>query len=83
MTAKEKAKELFDKYAMYLRSNLMYDEEAYKDAKVCALIAVDELIYETQFEVPNIRQRYWIDVKQELEKLWQQKKNKSNQIYKE
>jgi len=27
------------------------------------------LIYETQFEVPNIRQRYWIDVKQEIEKL--------------
>ena len=38
-------------------------------AKKCALIAVDELIYETQFEVPNIRQRYWQQVKQEIEKL--------------
>jgi hypothetical protein len=38
-------------------------------SKQCALIAVDELIYETHFEVPNIRQRYWIDVKQEIEKL--------------
>jgi hypothetical protein len=38
-------------------------------AKQCALIAVDELIYETQFEVPNIRQRYWEEVKQEIEKL--------------
>jgi hypothetical protein len=40
-----------------------------KMAKKAALIAADELIYETQFEVPNIRQRYWIDVKQEIEKL--------------
>ena len=37
--------------------------------KQCALIAVDELIYETQFEVPNIRQKYWIEVKQEIENL--------------
>ena len=44
MTPKEKAKELFDKYAMYLRSNLMYDEEARQDAKVCVLIAVDEIL---------------------------------------
>jgi hypothetical protein len=40
-----------------------------KQAKQCALIAVDEMIYETQFEVPNIRQKYWINVKQEIEKL--------------
>jgi hypothetical protein len=38
-------------------------------SKQCALIAVDELIYETSFEVPNIRQRYWQEVKQEIEKL--------------
>jgi hypothetical protein len=69
MTPKEKAKELFDKYAMYLRANLMYDEEAIEDAKQCALIAVDELIYETHFEVPNIRQRWWIEVKKEIELL--------------
>jgi len=69
MTPKQKAVDLFNDYYSYLKANLMYDEEARLDAKVCALIAVDELIYETQFEVPNIRQRYWIDVKQELEKL--------------
>jgi hypothetical protein len=69
MTPKEKAVDLFNDYYSYLKANLMYDEEARLDAKVCALIAVDELIYETQFEVPNIRQRYWIDVKQEIEKL--------------
>jgi len=44
MTPKEKADELFGKYAMYLRANLMYDEEANEDAKQCALIAVDEMI---------------------------------------
>jgi hypothetical protein len=69
MTPKQKAVDLFNDYYSYLKANLMYDEEARLDAKVCALIAVDELIYETQFEVPNIRQRYWIDVKQEIEKL--------------
>jgi hypothetical protein len=69
MTKEEKAKELFNEYYSYLKANLMYDEEAREDAKQCALIAVDELIYETQFEVPNIRQRYWKEVKQEIEKL--------------
>jgi hypothetical protein len=38
-------------------------------AKQCALIAVDELIYETHFEVPNIRQKWWIEVKHEIENL--------------
>ena len=64
MTPKEKAQQL------------IYAFEAFTDrdnelefAKQCALIAVDELIYETQFEVPNIRQRYWINVKHEIEKL--------------
>jgi hypothetical protein len=72
MTPKEKAKELFDKYAMYLRANLMYDEEAIEDAKQCALIAVDELI-----EVASdycdydetITKKYWEKVKIEIEKL--------------
>lgn len=69
MTPQQKAVDLFNDYYSYLKANLMYDEEARQDAKVCALIAVDELIYETQFEVPNIRQKYWINVKQEIEKL--------------
>jgi|688.fasta_scaffold1412676_1 hypothetical protein len=38
-------------------------------SKQFALIAVDELIKETSFEVPNIRQRYYQEVKQEIEKL--------------
>ena len=70
MTPKEKAKNLVDKYcALHFeqkRGSIIIDLEK---AKQCALIAVDELIYETHFEVPNIRQRYLIDVKQEIEKL--------------
>ena len=63
MTPKEKAKELFNK--MFCSSRSIEVEQA----KKCALIAVDELIYETQFEVPNIRQRWWQEVKTEIEKL--------------
>jgi hypothetical protein len=64
MTPKEKAKQLFDKYAMYLRSNLMYDEEAREDAKVCALIAVDEILDSVG---TNYSVNYWQQVKQEIE----------------
>jgi hypothetical protein len=73
MTPKEKAKELFDKYAMYLRSNLMYDEEAYEDAKVCALIAIDEIL---QVDCCDMSEKnfdnhidYWVAVEKEIEKL--------------
>ena len=65
MTSKEKAKELFDKYAMYLRSNLMYDEEAYEDTKVCALIAVDEILEHSY----QVMKPFWQEVKQEIELL--------------
>jgi hypothetical protein len=69
MTPKEKAKELVDKF--YQEAPLdeikFYSNDVM--AKSCALIAINELIYETQFEVPNIRQKYWINVKQEIENL--------------
>jgi hypothetical protein len=65
MTPKDKAKELFDKYAMYLRSNLMYDEEAKEDAKQCALIAVDEISQHCY----EVMKPFWQEVKQEIEKL--------------
>ncbi len=72
MTAKEKAIQLVDNYRMLLMNE---DTDCGNEilcsmiAKQCALIAVDELEKETQFETPNIRQRYWINVKQEIEKL--------------
>lgn len=83
MTAKQKSEELIKKYiSTYKRWDIEYlnlknIKELKKELfqlewfipKECALIAIEELIYETQFEVPNIRQRYWQEVKQEIEKL--------------
>jgi hypothetical protein len=69
MTPQEKADELYSKYDDLLNKDfgnpIVFDNQL----KQCALIAIDELIYETQFEVPNIRQRYWIEVKKEIENL--------------
>ena len=84
MTAKERAKDLYNKFNDYADCNyggnkfeqnwfgyvLAGERKVRKEStKQCVLIAVDELIYETQFEVPNVRQKYWLDVKQEIEKL--------------
>jgi hypothetical protein len=64
MTPKEKAQQL-----IYAFEAFTDKDNEFEFAKQCALIAVDELIYETQFEVPNIRQRWWIEVKKEIELL--------------
>jgi hypothetical protein len=72
MTAKEKAEELFKQYYSYLKANLMNDREAWEDAKECALIAVDEIIEELSKNVwifNKFRNKYWEEVKQEIEKL--------------
>ena len=71
MTPKEKANGLFNKYFIYLRANLLNDEEAIEDAKVCALIAIDELIIE-QEKYNNgsfYPSKYWQEVKEEIKKL--------------
>jgi hypothetical protein len=68
MTPKEKAKDLLCNFYAIQSDEYNYGIN-WKMAKQCALIAVDEMIYETQFEVPNIRQRYWMDVKTEIENL--------------
>jgi len=67
MTPAETAKDLVDKYWIYLRANLLYDDEVKEDAKHCALIAVDEI----RDNLPLISdiQYYWIDVKAEIQKL--------------
>jgi hypothetical protein len=77
MIAKEKAKELFDKYYIVCQE---YTEEIQCSiqAKECALIAVDEIIQ--QWEVIdtyiadfggklNQSIRYWQEVKQEIQAL--------------
>ena len=73
MTPKEKAQQLFGKYAMYLRANLMYDEEANEDAKHCALIAVDEIIEANPIAFDEnencIAKQWWQEVKTEIQKL--------------
>jgi hypothetical protein len=73
MTPKEKAEELFNKYCIYLRAGLLYDDEAREDAKQCTLIAIDELIEEQEIEQYNngtcYRLNYWNEVKQEIEKI--------------
>jgi len=70
MEAKERAEELFNKYCIYLRAGLLYDDEAREDAKQCAIIAVDEIINSVDNEhVADIFNDYWIDVKAEIEKI--------------
>jgi len=71
MTPKEKAKELFNKYYSYLKSNLMDDKEAIDDAKQCGLIAVE---FAREFITGDLNESfdktmYLFEVKQEIEKL--------------
>ena len=60
MTAKEKAKELVNR----LDETLTYLESKSK-AKQCALICVDEILEECL----DIKESYWHEVKQEVNKL--------------
>jgi len=68
MTPAETAKDLVDKYWIYLRANLLYDDEVKEDAKHCALIAVD-LLLNLCWGGNKVGVKYWNEVKQEIEKL--------------
>ena len=69
MTPKEKAKELVDKFYYIPNSQGIFMMQDYQ-AKQCALIAVDEILFvvskynDTQAEVS-----YWQEVKQQIENL--------------
>ncbi len=64
MTPKEKAKELFDK--MYnSKDQLRKYPMCFDTSKQCALIAVDEILKAVEGKYDD----YWIEVKQEIEKL--------------
>lgn len=78
LTPKEKAKELFDSFDLYVKNNKP-DYETYFDKQVaisiskhnaqqCALIAVDEIlnIYSNNF-IAGIN--YWKEVKQEINNI--------------
>jgi len=73
LTPKEKAEKLFNKYFIYLRANLLNDEEAIEDAKVCTLILVNEMLnnFLSNKTTKYGRERYyfWQQVKLEVEKL--------------
>ena len=70
MTPKEKATELVDKYRNYIVSFLS-DAMKDKNAKTCALIAVDEIINNVLvgIDLPSTWGNYWNKVKQEIEKI--------------
>jgi hypothetical protein len=67
MTAEEKAEELFYKYR-HLKNFDSYIND--KNAKQCALIAVDEVIEQLEgYGWYKPQKTYWDAVKQEIEKL--------------
>lgn len=78
MTPKEKAEELIEKYADALPSVFYNSDEAknYPRAKICALIAVDEIlnnfglvIYGKPFYTSSNTVFFYKEVKEEIEKL--------------
>jgi hypothetical protein len=72
MTPKEKAMQMTEKYiAPTMDRRLCGYIQSILVAKQCALIAVDELLSETEeFDgMRVINNPYWLEVKQEIEKL--------------
>ena len=63
MTPKEKAEELIDKMQRPLNDDYAVDYNPYY--KECALIAVDEILKTNPYKARN----YWLEVKNEIEKL--------------
>jgi hypothetical protein len=78
-TAKEKAQELVDKFREYSHTDFNYTRGGYQvdtqiqNAKMCALIAVDELYriapWSLENDIQDDSKQYWYEVKQEIEKL--------------
>jgi hypothetical protein len=83
MTPKEKAQQLVDKFyqrfplkmdVITTRGDLSWEYDNWKEAKECALIAVDEVILANPHSNPlntdvYSTMVYWQEVKQEIEKL--------------
>jgi hypothetical protein len=66
MTAKEKAKELAEKYYAFIDFSEVYQPSS-KSAKQCALICVNEI--QDTFKSGENEILYWEEVKQEINKL--------------
>lgn len=79
MTPKEKAKRLVDQFSLFVTTwNCYYDspenpDNILRDAKQCALIAVDELVKDNERSESivnaGLNKEYWQQVKTEIEKL--------------
>lgn len=71
MGPREKARELFQIYLNILLDAESDKQEIDEAAKKCALIAVDEILkaVESDWSFMEVRQDYWREVKQEIEKL--------------
>jgi hypothetical protein len=70
MTPKEKAEDLWVTY-YELVDDIYSDEAAKKNAKMYSLIAVNEILKDRE-EIDGMRiinDPYWLEVKQEIEKL--------------
>jgi hypothetical protein len=70
MTPKEKAEDLWVTY-YELVDDIYSDEAAKKNAKMYSLIAVNEILKDRE-EIDGMRiinNPYWLEVKQEIEKL--------------
>jgi hypothetical protein len=69
MTPKEKAKELFDKCELSCAGILCFDDDWEALAKLCALIAVDEILKNDTIFLYVHHLDFWKQVKHEIEKL--------------
>jgi hypothetical protein len=65
MTPKEKAEELFNKYATYAVMWTGGIEVEKQNCKQCALIAVDEIMNNCY----EVHKPFWLEVKQEIETI--------------
>ena len=71
MTPKEKAQELVDKFRNEILS-FLNDRIKEQNAKRCALIAVDEILFVLEFNLDFRIERsitYYLEVKQEIQNL--------------
>lgn len=73
MTPKEKAIELYNKMCSTMPHHSTTNASVYLISQQCALIAVDEIIKANPYEVSKTDMDstidYWMEVKQEIEKL--------------
>jgi hypothetical protein len=70
MIPKEKAEELVDKFKNYVsQKDFFGDNVEFKNAQQCALITVDEILAADMFIMTEEQEKYWEQVKTEIEKL--------------